>query len=409
MLPTVDKFLVIVITEAESRLPVEVEAARIASLLESGTADRVHLRCPDDRERCRRLLELIPAELRHRVTVHRFPELAREYGTAYHLRDGETAPDNLVCSRSCHSPADVAESTAVYHFLSPVYPSISKPGYQPTFALADLKGRLPRKSVMALGGVTPQRFMQLAGIGFAGAALLGYVWQRAEDEADFAALLTELQLMRRAAEGMHLQFITSAPDAETTASQACEAMAGGCRWVQVRMKDAPDSEVEQAVRLIAPEARRHGAVLIVDDRVELAARMPEIYGVHLGHNDMPRPEARVILGSGKIMGSTANTPEQALALAPLSDYLGVGPFRYTTTKKNLAPILGVEGLARVMTSLTAAGEFLPVVAIGGITAADIETVMRTGVTGVALSGVIIGAADPVAKTQEIIKKLHIHE
>ncbi|MDE6243129.1 MAG: thiamine phosphate synthase [Muribaculaceae bacterium] len=208
---------------------------------------------------------------------------------------------------------------------------------------------------------------------------------------------------------MHLQFITSAPDAETTASQACEAMAGGCRWVQVRMKDAPDSEAEQAVRLIAPEARRHGAVLIVDDRVELAARMPEIDGVHLGHNDMPRPEARVILGSGKIMGSTANTPEQALALAPLSDYLGVGPFRYTTTKKNLAPILGVDGLARVMTSLTAAGEFLPVVAIGGITPSDIETVMRTGVTGVALSGVIIGAADPVAKTQEIIKKLHIHE
>ena len=57
-----------------------------------------------------------------------------------------------------------------------------------------------------------------------------------------------------------------------------------------------------------------------------------------------------------------------------------------------------------MTSLTAAGEFLPVVAIGGITPSDIETVMRTGVTGVALSGVIIGAADPVAKTQEIIKK-----
>lgn len=404
MLLTVDKFTVIVITEAESPLTAEQEAGRIATLLISGAADRVHLRCPDDRARICRLMELLPRSLRERLTVHHFPDVARKYGVAYHLRDGEEAPGDLRVSRSLHRlGADSAGCD--YTFLSPVYPSVSKPGYLPSFTLAEASRNLPGGRVIALGGVTPRRFPQLAAAGFSGAALLGYVWRQAADDAAFAGMIEELKRMRRAIGAVRLQFITSAPDAQSTALQAIEAIKWGCRWVQVRMKDSTDDEVEQAVRLIAPHAERGGAILIVDDRVELAARMREIDGVHLGLTDMPREDARRLLGESKIIGSTANTPAQALRYAPLSDYLGVGPFRFTQTKKNLAPLLGSSGIVQIMEELRDADFYIPVVAIGGIGFDDLDDVMRSGVTGVALSGAITGAPDPARMTNEIINKL----
>jgi len=391
----------ILITEPQSSMSVREEAALIEGLLRDGVFARVHLRKPGDARRVRALLEEIAPDVRPRLSVHRFPELAREFGLWYHCADSEPEPAGLVCTHSCHRPADLAaHAGAPYCFLSPIFPSISKEGYTPAFTIAELSGPYPCP-VVGLGGITPARLLSLRAMGCAGGAMLGYAWRRlAVDPAGFVA---EMRRFSRAVAGFRLQYITSAHDAASTAAGAIEAMRGGCRWVQVRMKDAPDAEVRRAVELIAPEARRRSVTLLVDDRVELAARMDAVDGVHLGHADMPRAEARAILGAYKIIGSTANTVEQALALAPLSDYLGVGPFRFTTTKKNLAPVLGAEGIERVAAALKRASLPVPVTAIGGILPADVPTLMRAGASGIAVSGAIHAAAHPERAARELVK------
>ena len=118
---------------------------------------------------------------------------------------------------------------------------------------------------------------------------------------------------------------------------------GGCKWVQLRMKDASAEQIEAVAAAVAPLCRESGARFILDDHVELVERTGAD-GVHLGKNDMPVDKARTILGPGKIIGGTANTLEDVLRLHRQgADYIGCGPFRFTTTKKNLAPVLGLKG------------------------------------------------------------------
>ena len=85
-----------------------------------------------------------------------------------------------------------------------------------------------------------------------------------------------------------------------------------------------------------------------------------------------------------------------------ADYIGCGPFRFTTTKKNLSPVLGLEGYRSIVLQMKEKGIDLPIVAIGGITFEDIPAIMETGVNGIALSGTILQAADPVAETKRIV-------
>ena len=127
-------------------------------------------------------------------------------------------------------------------------------------------------------------------------------------------------------------------------------------------------------------------------------------GVHLGKLDMPVAEARRILGPDRIIGATANTFDDiARAAAAGVDYIGLGPFRFTQTKSNLSPILGLEGYRSLLTQCRRAGITLPVVAIGGITAADIADLCATGIRGIALSGALLTADDPVGETRTILE------
>lgn len=397
----------IVITRPDAELSVEREAECIRLLLRSGAADIVHLRKPQDALRVIELLEALEPELYPRLSVHRFPEIAARYGTRYHAADGESLPEGLKVSASCHTLAGArtVASEVDYLFLSPIFESISKQGYTSSFTAAELIEGLPAGKVIGLGGVTPRRVLSLKRCGFIGAAYLGYAWRHADSPEKFLLTIEQLRLARNLAEGFSLQFITSAPTAELTAAQAIEAMRGGCRWVQVRMKDADPAQVIHALQLLEAPAGEYGAVLMVDDHVQIAAELPFVAGVHLGHNDMPRAAARALLGENKIIGSTANTAEQATALAPLSDYLGVGPFRFTTTKQRLAPILGAEGIAGVVDALKGADSLLPIVAIGGIEPADIPEVLATGACGIAISGAIHKAENPTARTQEILNEI----
>ena len=200
-----------------------------------------------------------------------------------------------------------------------------------------------------------------------------------------------------------IQFITHETETVGYVEGARMALEGGCRWIQLRMKDASDDEVRKAAAEIQPMCKSHDAIFLLDDRVELAKEL-KADGVHLGKNDMPVDEARRVLGEEFIIGGTANTFEDIERLARQgADYIGCGPFRFTTTKKNLAPVIGIEGYRDIIEKMKAAGIDLPVVAIGGITADDIDDILSTGVRGIAVSGTVLRAENPVAMMKQIIQ------
>lgn len=194
------------------------------------------------------------------------------------------------------------------------------------------------------------------------------------------------------------------------------ALEGGCKWVQLRVKspdlitDEAKAEFMASLKAMALEAQRmcreHGATFIIDDNVALVKEIGAD-GVHLGKKDMPINEARRILGKDFIIGGTANTFEDVKAHYEAgADYIGCGPFRFTTTKQGLSPILGLEGYRSIVSRMRAEGIDLPIVAIGGITKKDIPEIMQTGVTGIALSGTILNAENPVAETRRIIETIN---
>ena len=201
---------------------------------------------------------------------------------------------------------------------------------------------------------------------------------------------------------VNLQFITHETNRYNTLESAIMALEGGCKWIQLRMKEAPLEAIEQVALKLKPLCKEHEAILIIDDHVELARKL-EVDGVHLGKTDMPVAQARSILGEGFIIGGTANNFEDVLMhYRAGADYVGVGPYRFTRTKKNLSPVLGAEGYATLIKQMKEAGISLPIVAIGGITNEDIPELLQLGVNGIALSGSILQAENPREETKRII-------
>lgn len=206
---------------------------------------------------------------------------------------------------------------------------------------------------------------------------------------------------------MDLQFITHFTDRYSYYDSARMALEGGCRWIQLRMKDATPEEVRTEAVRVQALCKEYGATFIIDDQVELVKEL-HADGVHLGKKDMPIAEARQILGKDFIIGGTANTFEDVqMHYQAGADYIGCGPFRFTTTKKNLSPILGLEGYASIVSQMKAAGINLPIVAIGGITYDDIPAIMQTGVTGIALSGTILRADNSADETHRILEAIRL--
>lgn len=191
-----------------------------------------------------------------------------------------------------------------------------------------------------------------------------------------------------------IQFITHTTPSISYEESAMLALQGGCKWIQLRMKEATDEEVEPIARRLLKACHDVEATLILDDRVELCRKV-EADGVHLGHEDMPVDQARELLGHGFIIGGTANTIDDIRRLKRQSaDYVGCGPFRFTTTKARLAPTLGLDGYRAIMQTVRDEGLRIPVCAIGGITLDDVPDLLATGVNGIAVSGAILRAEDP---------------
>lgn len=170
------------------------EAVKITAMLDSGTVDRVHIRKPSaDPGEIAGLLEAIPARLHQKLSLHSCPQLLERFpGVGWHFssRRAQVETPGLL-SRSCHTPAEAAEwaRRCDYVTLSPVFDSISKPGYTAAaFTLADELAATAAGNVIALGGVTPTRLPDLRQRGYRGAAMLGYAWA-----TDFQTLINELK------------------------------------------------------------------------------------------------------------------------------------------------------------------------------------------------------------------------
>lgn len=200
-----------------------------------------------------------------------------------------------------------------------------------------------------------------------------------------------------------IQFITHSNNRYGYVDGARLALEGGCRWVQLRMKEATEAEFMAAAAEIGRLCKEHGATFVLDDHVEWVEQTGAD-GVHLGKKDMPIDEARKILGNDKIIGGTANTFEDVERLYRQgANYIGCGPFRFTTTKKNLSPVLGLEGYQHIVDQMKAHGINLPIVAIGGILESDIKSILAIGVSGIAVSGGILNAENPAEEMQRFLK------
>ena len=206
-----------------------------------------------------------------------------------------------------------------------------------------------------------------------------------------------------------IQFISHYTDQYSHLDSIRLALEGGCRWVQLRMKDASIQDILRIGKEVRRLCDSYQATFILDDHVELVREIGAD-GVHLGKKDMPVAEARKTLGNDCIIGGTANTFDDVkMHYEASANYIGCGPFRFTTTKQGLAPVLGLEGYRSIIAQMSAEGIDLPMVAIGGITAEDIPAIMQTGVSGIALSGAVLRAADPVAEMKRLTEIVAINK
>ncbi|WP_436485784.1 thiamine phosphate synthase [Chitinophaga sp. ARDCPP14] len=183
---------------------------------------------------------------------------------------------------------------------------------------------------------------------------------------------------------------------------ACDA---GCKWIQLRIKNESPATVLPLAELAKKICDRYQASLIINDYPEIAVAV-NAAGVHIGKLDMTVAAARAITGCNMIVGGTANTLEDILQhVQDGANYVGVGPFRFTTTKQNLSPILGLSGYQSILQSLKEKNIGIPVIAIGGILPEDIPALMETGIHGIAVSGLITHATDKRAVVNQIHQQL----
>ena len=183
---------------------------------------------------------------------------------------------------------------------------------------------------------------------------------------------------------------------------ACEA---GVKWIQLRIKEGSENECLNTAVAVKKITDRYGVVLIINDHPFIAKEI-NADGVHLGQQDMNYEEARRILGSGKIIGLSAhNKRELTDALMTSADYIGIGPFRFTSTKKNLDVILGVDGIKELAALSNSTAQRKPLIAIGGIILDDVQALFEAGVDGIAISSAINLHQNPLQAIRQFLDEL----
>lgn len=177
------------------------------------------------------------------------------------------------------------------------------------------------------------------------------------------------------------------------------ALRGGAPAVQLRMKDASAREMADVARALLAETRAAGALLFVNDRVDVALAVGAD-GAHVGQDDLPADQARLITPPGFLLGVSAETVELARqAQADGADYVGVGPVYATGSKADAGDAVGVERIAEVAGAVR-----IPVVGIGGITMGNAPAVLHAGAAGIAVISAVMRADDPESAVRALLRR-----
>ena len=199
-----------------------------------------------------------------------------------------------------------------------------------------------------------------------------------------------------------IQYISQGTTVEEQIQNISTVLEAGCKWIQLRFKNASKDEFKATALKAKQLCKEFEATFIINDHVALAKEI-DADGVHLGLTDTSIENARSILGFDKIIGGTANTLEDVLQrIEEKCDYVGLGPYRFTSTKEKLSPILGLQGFKEIVKQLDMTDKNIPIYAIGGIELNDIDAIIDAGIYGIALSGILTNQKD----TKEIVTQLN---
>lgn len=178
---------------------------------------------------------------------------------------------------------------------------------------------------------------------------------------------------------------------------ACEA---GAKWIQYRCLSKTDEELLTEINLIAEICDDWGTTLVVTDHIHLNGKA-DIQGFHIEDMEADFTILRKLVGDDITLGGSANTLENIIRLANEgADYAGFGPFAHTETKPNDLQVLGVEGYSVILKKLKALSVEIPILAVGGVKIADVESLMQIGIHGIAVSGAINLADDFIEAYQD---------
>lgn len=203
-----------------------------------------------------------------------------------------------------------------------------------------------------------------------------------------------------------LHYISQGDSPEDHLDNIENACRSGADWVQLRLKN-----LEHATLLTTAEKAREitsnfKTRLIINDHYKIA-KLVEADGVHLGQTDACPMDARKHLYSWQIVGGTGNTIQDCKILIDKKvDYIGLGPFRFTNTKHNLSPILGLDGYENLLQSLKIE---IPIIAIGGISLDEVPEILKTGVYGIAVSGEITNDFNKIKVFQQLLRTAELNE
>ncbi|TYA70089.1 thiamine phosphate synthase [Seonamhaeicola marinus] len=182
-----------------------------------------------------------------------------------------------------------------------------------------------------------------------------------------------------------LHYISQGTNAKEHLENIQKACQYGSELVQLRLKNLSEKKILKAAEEAREITGHYHTRLIINDHYKIGKKV-NADGVHLGKTDTCPTIARKELKSWQIIGGTANTLQDCEALiAKEVDYIGLGPFRFTTTKDNLSPILGLNGYTSIVEALNTK---TPIIGIGGIKTEDVSEILETGISGIAVSGEI---------------------
>lgn len=206
---------------------------------------------------------------------------------------------------------------------------------------------------------------------------------------------------RRLARLLRLIVITDdrlAADRGGTRRVVEQALRGGARAIQLRMKGAGANRMLEAARPLREMTRAAGALFFVNDRIDVALAAGAD-GVHLGPDDLPVGPVRRSVGADLLIGCSTDDPEVARKVAHEgADYIGCGTVYATSSKNDAGPLIGPDGLDRV-----ARAAEVPVVGIGGITPERANEVARTAASGTAVISAVMGADDPQRAVRQLLR------